>query len=221
MGNYINPADVYAEGIAEGTPHVESRIAKWEAIVERVTGNIFYVTSSQEIIVPGNGTNVLLLNTPMVAVSALKINGLDTALDSSKYRAFTGKAPPQDDRHNPKIELLSGGYDIFTRGRGDIFAEGLDQKITATWGYVEPDNSTPRPIKDAVLELVIRDLKSYRDQQHPSEIKPLTHVVRRRVDEAAHEYARSQDVKIYWSMIPRDIADVLALYRRPPYMATS
>lgn len=216
MGNYVTAQDILMESIPEDTPpsRIERRIAKWESIVERVTGNVFYVLSPGELTFYGDDTRIMFFNTPIVAVTSLKINGQATELPTTQYRVFNGKSKPQDHRKNPKIQLIgAGGTSVFT-GSSKVFSEGLEQKITATWGYVESDLSTPAAIKESVIELVVRDLQGYQEKQE-SGGKPVTHVIRRAVDQSSIQHGEVDEIKLLWHMIPTDIASTLMLFRAP------
>ncbi len=127
-----------------------------------------------------------------------------------------------DDRQNPKIRLTPVRANIFAPG-GDAFIRGAVQLITATWGYVESDDSTPQPIKDTIIQLVIRDSAGYFDQifggDAPSNAMP---VQREKTDDHEIEYARmnmNMGSDRLGQLIPRDMRAVLAMYRHPLIVA--
>jgi hypothetical protein len=222
MGNYITAADVKAEGVPSGTPdaRIDARIVKWEAIVERLTRNVFRIISPGELTFDGNNSRVLHFNLPLVTVTSVKINSESTALDADDFTAFIGRAKPQDDRYNPRIKLEPLRTSIFQTTSRTIFVKGYRQLITATWGFVEPDDSTPTSIKDCLVRLVILDLDGYFEQlQSGSGISggglPLSSVRRERTDGHEIEYIDVVRPTLVWGMIPRDIMEVLALYRAP------
>lgn len=223
MGNYIDKADVIAEGIPPETPLsiIDSRIAKWENIVEKLTRNIFREISPGELTFDGNNSRLLHFNLPIRSVTSIKINGESTALPADEYRAFTGISMPQDDRGNPKIELTPIRASVYRTSPG-MFVKGLEQLLDAKWGYVDedPDNPgtyiTPEPIKQALIQLVILDLDNYYEQgADGSSGKVLTSVRRERTDGHEIEYMETEKPTPRWQMIPASIAEVLWMYRGP------
>lgn len=221
MGNYVSVADVRLEGVPDSVSNarIESRIAKWEAIVEKVTRNVFRVLTPGELIFDGSNSDILHFDIPLVEVTSVIINEEETELDSDEYRAYTGKSQPQDDRTNPKIILTGNRTNSLFRRTHGMFYKGLDQAITASWGYVDddPDNPgsyiTPPPIVQVLTELVALDLDGYFESD-PSG-KALSSIRRERTDGHELEYQIIEDTKVIWNFIPRSIADILSLYRSP------
>lgn len=218
MGNYIQEADVRAESVPStiGSAIITRRIAKWEAIVEQITRNIFRVISPGELTFDGNDSDILHFNIPLVSVTSVIINEETTALPTTDYKSYTGNSPPRDDRKNPKIRLVPQRQSIFAKNR-NLFIRGLDQKITATWGYVETGGVTPQPIKDALVELVVLDLDGYFDRATTGGgfIAAASPVRREKTDGHEIEYQQLVDVKRMWTILPQTIAEILALYRAP------
>jgi len=215
MGNYATEAEVRAEGASASTERINARIAKWEQVVEQLTGNVFHVLEPGELAFDGNNMSLLHFNLPLVQVTAVKINGETTALDASEYRAYTGLTPPQDDRRNPKIELTpTGATSIIFRSAPAVFLKGYYQRITARWGFVDPgaapgDYVTPPAIKGAVIQLVCLDLDGYFESGSAgagSIVKEVTD---------GHQVEFASDKKTLWSLVPSDVADILLLFRRP------
>lgn len=211
MGNCITEADVRAEGVTSATSaRINSRIAKWEDIVEKITGNCFRVLDPGELTFDGNNTSTLYFNIPIISLTSIEINGDTAPLADTEYVIHSSRTPIIDDRHNPRIELCME-YDIF-RTHSGIFARGYDQSITATWGYVDDDGIggyvTPAPIKDCLVQLVILDLDSYSARGGTSWMN----VSSETTDGHSISYGNSKSI---WSMIPQQIADILMMYRRP------
>lgn len=222
-GYYVTVGEVRAEGLSSVPPNdnfIGNRIKKWEAIVERYTGLVFREIDPGEVSFDGNNSDILHFNVPIISFTSLKINDRTTELDPDSFQVFNGRGPLSinDDRHNPKIKLTPLRDSIFTPG-GEVFVKGASQRVTATWGFVEADGSTPQPVKDAIIQLVIRDHAGYFDQSFggatPSSAVP---VQRERTDDHEIEYADMQmDITAdrYGSLLPRDIRAMLAMYRRP------
>lgn len=224
MGNYVEVSDVLAEGVPASTPtpRINRRINKWEALVEKLTGNVFRIVEPGELTFDGNNSRILHFTTPLVEVTALKINGESVELGTAEYRAYTGRGPlmVNDDRHNPKIVLTGATSEsIYHTKTHGIFVKGYDQKVTAKWGYVEADDSCPLPVKDAITALVAMDFDGYFDQVSLGSTGPRTPLRREKTDGHEVEFMEAK-YQITWSMIPRDIADVLSIYRKPMKIAS-
>lgn len=214
MGVYVTVAEVKAEGATADDAMIERRILKWEGLVERLTRNVFRQLSPGELTFDGNNMKVMFFNLALIEVTSVKINGATEAASPSSYRAFTGKAKPQDHRGNPRIELLDRESSIFTRSYDGTFRKGLDQKITAKWGFVEPDGSTPKPVKEAIIQLVIADLSNYAQQ-----IQDNRGMFRQSETTDDHSVSWDTGSGISWAYIPREIRDMLAPYRAPMAIA--
>lgn len=224
-GNYVLVSEVRAEGLTDDPPtnnQIGNRIKKWETIVEQWTGQVFREIDPGELTFDGNNSYLMHFSLPLITVTSVKINGDDTELDTTQWRAFTGRQVPQDDRKNPKIMLLAANASIYTTSiftGGGVFVKGADQKITATWGYLEPDGECPQPIKDSIIQLVIRDFAGYFDQYFGGMSPPSgAPTQRERTDDHEIEYAgMSMDITAdrWGSLIPRDIRAVLSMYKRP------
>ena len=217
MGVYITASEVQAEGVSDFTPaQIERRIVKWEAIVERLTRNVFREISPGEITFDGTNMRFLHFNLPLISVTDIKVNSETTSLDPDEYIAHVGRQKPKDDRYNPRIELTGIRTNSIFRRRRGIFAKGYDQKITGTWGFTEPDGSTPQPVKDALLELVMKDLDGYFDQRMEGRSgEPLTALRREKTDDHELEWMEGEKSIMYVHFMPRDIYDILMMYRAP------
>lgn len=216
MGNYATEAEVRAEGATATSARINARIEKWEAIVEKVTGNYFRVLAPGELIFDGNNMTTLFFSLALVAVTSVKINGETVALTADEYRTFAGRVPPADDRYNPKIQLTPTGIiSTIFRPEPAIFLKGYDQRITATWGFVDDDGvggfKPPRPIKDAVIQLVVMDLEGYLDRGASAGRV----IASETTDGHSVTYEQSSGGGGARTAIPDQIMDVLKLYRRP------
>lgn len=217
MGYYVDVADVKAEGVPSEVSNatIIRRITKWEAIVERITRNIFRQIEPGELTFDGNNSRMLHFSLPLIEVTSLKINGDTVALDADDYRAYTSRGPFQDDRWNPKIELTPIRNNIW-RSHPGMFVKGLEQRITAKWGFLEADDTCPQPVKDAIVKLVVLDIDNYFDASAGggggSAVTPMK---RERTDGHEVEYMQMEDIKTMWSMLPNDVAEILSMYRAP------
>ena len=116
--------------------------------------------------IEGNNTNTLFLNVPIIEITKFLINSSDVEISEGidyDFVAFKGRARPQDNRRNPMIKLNFG------RARNSIyansltnryFARGTFQTIEGSFGFLEPDGTTPSLIKKATLILALRDVNA-------------------------------------------------------------
>lgn len=130
--------------------------------VDRATRN-FFNKRSGAFQIEGDNSPTLFLPVPIIEVTKLMLNSSDVELTEGEdfdFVAFKGRQSPTDDRKNPMIKLQVG------RGRDSIF-QGITNRIFArhtltllegSFGYLEPDGSTPEPIKRAMKLLIYRDL---------------------------------------------------------------
>lgn len=216
MGVYVDNAEVRTEGVPASVSNarIDSRILKWESIVEQITNNVFRVLSPGELRFDGNDSDILHFSLPLITVSQLRINDEDIALPTDEFVAFTGDTRPQDDRKNPKIKLRPLRSSIFRR-HSSLFIKGLDQFVTSTWGYVENGTGTPQPIKDAIIRLVTLDLDGYFSKVGGSAGGPVSAKKREKTDGHEIEYFEIEDPRVMWNSIPPDVADILAMFRAP------
>lgn len=137
-------------------------------IVERATRQWFEVRGPFVFDVDGSESDALHFAVPIIDITEIQLNNSGVALDATKYRVYTGRGRPADDRKNPRVKLISNfeSGDIFTGpiiGDGRRFRSGQqNQKITGTFGYVDEDDegklTTPRLIKRAVIKLAAEKL---------------------------------------------------------------
>ena len=158
MGHYISIQDLRNEGLP--TTVTDSRaltlIQRAEVEVENFTRNFFREVSGT-FIFDGNNTHLLHLPLPIIEVTSLTVNEMDTELDTDYYRVFNGRQRPNDDRKNPKIVLkkVDNSTSIFVFGDVDKFLKGLDQTVVGSFGFLEPNDSVPIPVKEAVMGLAL------------------------------------------------------------------
>jgi len=219
VGNYVTEAEVRAEGATASTDRINARIEKWEAIVEKVTGNYFRVLDPGELVFDGNNMGTLYFSLALIEVTSIKINSESVALGADQYRAFCSRTAPRDDRNNPRIDLTpTGEVSPIFRTEPNVFLKGYDQAITAKWGYVDDDGldplgfpkyRCPRPIKDAVIQLVCLDLDGYFDRGSDA-----GRILAGETTDG-HSVTYQATPGGDWSLIPGQLMDVLKLYRRP------
>lgn len=222
MGYYVEEKDFIAEGLPSTVSPalLNRRINKWEELVESLTKQYFRAISPGPLVFDGNNSHLLHFSIPLISVSSLQVNGQSSSLPSSMYRAHVGRVRPKDDRQNPKIELLGvRSRSIFRTSGSGMFLKGLDQVVTATWGYLDIDGNCPSPVKDAIVELVVLDLNGYWDKSKSGLPSPITALTRERTDGHEVEFQRLEEARLTWTHLPGHIQSVLANYRGPWAMA--
>ena len=109
--------------------------------------------------IEGNNSSTMLFGVPIIEVTKLLINGTDIELiegADEDFFAFKGRLKPADNRRNPRIKLniAEGTDDLFRRAFfGREFQRGTITEITGSFGFLEPDGSTPTNVKKAILML--------------------------------------------------------------------
>jgi len=112
------------------------------------------------------GTNTILLQfgVPIIEITKLDINNSGQDLiegDDDDFIAYKGRAVPQDDRWNPKIKLnVRNRQNIFTDLLTNrVFLYGHRTIIDGSFGFLEPDGTTPRDIKRATMLIALNRIK--------------------------------------------------------------
>jgi hypothetical protein len=163
---YATLAEIRAAGVDETQADdatVIASIALWQQFIDEATGQWFY-SKDLDFKIDGTDAAVIWLKPPIISVSALYVNGdFTTALNSDYYVVYNNLGDGvRDDRKDPKITSSNlGSDDLFTRmGWGGKFVRGRqNQRIVGSFGYVEPDGSTPKLIKRAVQKMVVKTLQ--------------------------------------------------------------
>jgi len=127
----------------------------------------------------GNNTPLLHLQVPIIEITKLVVNSGAQELfegELQDFVAFKGRQSPQDDRWNPKINLNVGrGRDsIYSRPLSNrVFVKGTLTEITGSFGFLEPDGSTPSLIQLATKALVIDQINNPIADTDTAETGPL------------------------------------------------
>lgn len=137
----------------------ETFIAQAMDQIDSFTGQFFNAVSGT-FRFEGRNTDILHLQIPIISVDKLTISSTDQVLKQGEdfdFVVFNGRQKPNDDRKNPRIKLNFGSSQssVFVRNiHTRIFARKTFTEIVGTFGYLEPDGSTPSLIKRAVILLV-------------------------------------------------------------------
>lgn len=170
--SYVTVADMRAEGVPDAITdtQVQAALDECQAIIERETRQ-WFESRALTVDLDGLDSPTLWLPVPIIALTALYMNDdMDNAVDTTLYRAFIQRNQIQDDRRNPKVQLITntkaGIYDMpAICGRFSTFIKGMKQRLVGTFGYVDTDGDgvtliTPPPIKRALKVMAARQLSS-------------------------------------------------------------
>lgn len=191
-------------------------------LIDERTGQ-FFNKRTATVKLEGNNTSLMHFPVPIISIDELLINSTKTELKEGEdfdYVAFTGRQRPQDDRRNPRIKLNIG------RGRGDIYSGSLVSRVfrkgtlsqfTGSFGFLEPDGSTPALVKKAVTILVMEDVSEPvgKTQSTTTGAGPLK---RLKVDLHEKEFFESSQNKASVNSSDsgnEEVDRIIALYRSP------
>lgn len=147
----LDDATDIAEGVSKifrsilDADYMTAKIVAYMQVIDTHTGQWF---NKRDLTVNIEGANSTMLHfsVPIIEVASIKINESTDILSTDLYRVFSSRTLP-DDRRNPKIKLLN-----------DHFFRDKLATIEGSWGWLEPDGSTPELIKQAVARLVMLDI---------------------------------------------------------------
>lgn len=134
-------------------------------LIDEKTGQ-FFNKRTGDFPLEGRNVPVQHFPVPIIEITELKINSTETVLTEGEdfdFIAFKGRQNPTDDRRNPRIKLNVG------KGRDSIFVNSITSRIfikgalthfTGSFGFLEPDGSTPLLIQKAVGILVLEDINN-------------------------------------------------------------
>lgn len=172
LATYITPLDVRNAGLSDETKWPDSKlmssISLWQQIVERACRQWFDPRVHTESL-DGNDSDAIHLPIPIISIESMYINDSPTVLEEEYYKVYSSFGI-KDDRRNPRIKLVNYNpqHSIY-RDYGSCwdytsrlkFRRGRqNQTVNGVFGFVEPDMSTPLPIKHALTKLVIEKLTS-------------------------------------------------------------
>lgn len=165
---YITVSDVRAAGLNANPPsdgQIQASICLWQAFIDRATRQWFRPIEL-ELHLDGTDSDALHFGVPIISVEEVRLNGLSTALDPSRYKVYNAVRYPYD-KHNPRIKLVDEwgqSRDIFTapdRSQRSRFRKGRqNQYIKGVFGCVDENGGPPELIKHALLKLVIEKLST-------------------------------------------------------------
>lgn len=223
---YCLLSDVRSEGISStvaSDARVLSTIDLASRYIERVTDRWFEPRRCQ-FELDGDDTRVLRLPTPLIAIENIVVSlygdwGDGETFDPSAYRVYarhiTTGQPTEDDRDNPKIELvdtlelrrLGFGVERWPRGRRNILVEGV-------FGYTDFDGSptgeTPPLLRQLCTMLAVHNVGKMVTRQQVA--GPITS---ERTRDQSVTYGTSSAATGAFTADP-EIDLMLESFRRPP-----
>jgi hypothetical protein len=162
---YITVQDVRDEGLLEADysdDEVLAQIELWQAMIERICRQ-WFVPKILTMSIDGTDSDAIHFGVPIIDIEYIRINGSTVDLDTSYYKVYSGVQYP-DDRRNPRIKLINSTdiTDIYSSPLSYSnlkFRKGRQNtEIKGTFGFVDSDGLTPKPIKRALLKLVIEKM---------------------------------------------------------------
>lgn len=245
MTRYINPADVRLAGLGPEVANdsaVLAAIDTWQQFLERACRQWFY-PRALDFRFDGTDSDTINFGVPIISVENLWVNLGTTQqqplpLDPTRYCVYSSAGGVQDDRRNPRIKIVAFEQvrDIFTApivqpNTKLRFRKGRqNQRVVGTFGFVEPDGSTPRLIKRALTKLVVEKLASPiyvgASGTEPDPPPPLLAGVLASETTDLHSMTyqqapfRARGVGLIGITKDQEVLDVIRLYRAPIGVAT-
>jgi len=173
--------------------------------------------------IEGNNTPLMHLPVPIIDITEFTVNSADTPLTEGEdydFVAFKGRQNPQDDRRNPRIKLNFG------RGRNSIYSGSLTSRafmkgtfatITGSFGFLEPDGTTPLMIQRAVKLLVMKEINNQigESASSTSGTGPLKRLKVDLHEQEFFELSQNKDSSRSSSSGDAEVDRIIATYRTP------
>ncbi len=161
---YCSVEDLRKEGVTVAHASDEALLAAiitWQQAIDRITRQ-WFVPRALTLNLDGTDSDVLHFPVPIISVESMNINSQPDALEVGLYRVYNNRTEFQDDRRNPRIQLIGDYQDqnFFSRpivagsARMKFLKGRQNQNVVGVFGYVEADGSTPLLIKRALVKLV-------------------------------------------------------------------
>jgi hypothetical protein len=162
---YVTLKEARDEGVPDTIENgaLLAALKRQSEFIDRATGQ-WFESRALALTLDGNQSSTLMLPVPIIKLEALYINSdFTNKLDPSLYVVYDRRDAMRDDRRNPMIKLGGNRMTIFDSPGfrlGTLFIQGTqNQRLEGTFGFVEPDGTTPDLIKRAVLKLAIKQLQ--------------------------------------------------------------
>jgi hypothetical protein len=164
--SYVSPNELRTEGLSAVTvpdAWMLELLIYAQTLIDRRCRQPFrpvYETFKMD----GTGSTRIHLPVPIIGIDHLKVNASTQELGTGSWHAYASpinrKGPTwlaKDWRRNPKIEMTASPsiYEGGAFGHPGIFSEGAaNQDIAGVFGFLEPDGTTPAPIRRATMAMV-------------------------------------------------------------------
>jgi len=201
---------------------VEALIDTQMEFIDQWTGQ-FFNKRTGVFLLEGNNNYLMHFNVPIIEITKLLINETKEELfegDDLDFLAFKGRAQPQDDRRNPKIRLNRNNDNIFTGAvTNRFFLKNSTTEITGSFGFLEPNGSTPALIQRATKLLVFGQLQA----PAVAGISPSLGGLRRvKVDLHEKEFFEDRGINRGFQATPnKEVNNILGIYKRPIIVKTT
>lgn len=219
---YVTPEDVWTTigGNARAKydrDYITLRIQAVQQYVERITGWFFNVRR-MVVKLDGTGTELLVLPLPLVGqpdeIAYLGANNTYEPVAVSNFQIYNRYQP--DDRMYPRIKVaMAERQNLFQRVTlSDVFPKGHQNiRITGRWGFVERDGTTPAPILQCMMMLIMDILHPFGSAAERRRLRT------RRVNEETSSNHRYQLQRVITDLDLSgnpEVDQILAKYIRPP-----
>lgn len=237
---YCTLADIRAEGITPAMADdqkVLDTIAVCQEFLDRACRQ-WFIPKQLVLGIDGTDSDTLHFGVPIILIDSIKLNNSPDILDPTYFRVYNQRVYP-DDRRNPRIKLIRADEirDIYTSPHPFDrlkFRKGRqNQQIIGSFGFLEPDGTTPKLIKRALCKLTILKLQKplFVDPAvQPAAIPPAPPIVGPLIEEETDDH-RQKYAQAGGTIAPRrpgltgitddqEILDIIALYKAPIGVAT-
>ena len=223
-GDYITLQQVRDAGITAGDADdatVLAAIKIWMEFIDQQTGQFFNKRSGTYTF-EGRNTDVVFFGAPIIDITAIRMNRESVGTPLDNFMIFNSRDFP-DNRRNPKLKIVSKRRNIFTGTSSfKTFHRGTTSEIDGSWGFLEPDGTTPALVQRAVLKLVIKAIRNPLDSTTTTSNQgPLK---REKTDLHETEYfepGKSAVEQGDSSSGDVEVDKIIAMYRRAPIIGGS
>jgi hypothetical protein len=224
--SYLSPKDVRDEGITTtdlSDVRLASLLARAQGYIERVCRQPFRPVIDT-LRLDGPHADTIFLPVPIIGVEYVRLNDSDSNLSDDSFHVYAApslRSNPgllvEDHRRNPKISLAleSDFWDGLPLDEPTRFYAGRkNQVIHGVFGFLEPDGTTPRLIRDAMLEIVLNTATQMTIPETGSTSIVAGPIVKEKTDRHSIEYASelTTDSALATS---RRVEEILHLFRGP------
>lgn len=239
VDTYCSLQDIRDEGITVAMAsdiQVLNAISVCQEFIDRACRQ-WFLPKQLVLGLDGTDSDTLHFGVPIIQIDSIKLNNSPDNLDPAFFRVYNARVYP-DDRRNPRIKLIRADEirDIFTAPHPYDrlkFRKGRqNQEIVGSFGYLEPDGTTPKLIQRALCKLVISKLQNplFVDPTVTPTVPPAPPIVGPLIEEETddHKQKYAQAGGTVAARRPglsgitddQEILDIISLHRAPIGLAT-